>query len=1226
MKSIYKNININLLLLMLVFGVQGLPAQTDIVLNDVVLGKADVSASNSITLSPGFNAKAGSSFHAYISADATNNPTNPTLGSASDVSVNGTPSAGKNYVHTIVFPGTDLKSEQVNYFDGLGRAQQSVSVAASPTGKDLVKHVYYDDLGRESRKYLPYVADTDDGSFKTSAQTEVENYYKKSIKGKEAIDNYPYAETVFEESPLNRVLSMVGAGEDWHGDTKDNWKAVKYDYLTNSNAVSSWDENGNSKNYETSTLYVAQVTDENGNITREYKDLLGQVILKESVTDTENLKTYYIYDDYGLLRTVVPPLANGPGDKELCYFYTYDERKRMISKKLPGAESVYMVYDKRDRLVLTQDGNMRNESTTAANKYMFTRYDEYNRPVMTGELVTSNSLETIRTLFQEDDNYVPYEEYTGSGEYGYTSQSYPTGIIITSKEIETVNWYDNYTFITDLGNIPASDFAYDPPTGFEPAETDNATGLVTGTMVKAFGISGSGYSMVTNKMYSVSYYDDYGNVIQTISQNHMGGRDVVSFRYQDVTQQLLQTQQQHILDGSVQLTITETYDYDHAGRLLETTHQVNDQDPIILNAMRYNELGELVEKYLHAKKGSNAFVQKVDFQYNIRGWLTQINNPVLEDNDLFGMKLFYNDASTITGVTAENQFNGNIATMQWNTKNDKIRGYGFQYDALNRLTHANYGEGASLSENQDLFSMSADYDKNGNINWLHRNFEGNIADKLEYNYFEGTNKLKKVNDPIGDATGIEDYVANSPNNYAYDDNGNMTFDAGKNANVDYNPLNLPQTITDNSDPNVKIFYHYDAAGRKLAKTNESGNASVDNTTDYVGNIVYENNEIAYIQTSEGRMIPIKDENETKWHYEYALKDHLGNTRVTFGGSILGGSVDIIQQSHYYPFGLVLKQENYQNSLTDYTKNKYLYNGKELQDDQLASGSSLNWYDYGWRMQDPALGRWHAIDNLAENSISYSPYVYCINNPIAIIDPDGDDWFYYSKNGKSDATWNWHDGDTYEHNYKYKDENGEEQTESISLQGVNAVVEFNGAYDEKLGEDGTLTGDGANPASVTVYGPGGKDDVQTYRGLTVSSDPAKYPMLENGTYTAEYQELATSPLGQNSKEYRITGSTTNTAGYPTGPMWFNSANLSPVGGWKFRDIKNKDYAHMTQIFIHRTNWSGNATLSSQGCLLIDGQQYNSFQNQLGTLSKFMVIVKRPYIPFTQRSAVTGIKAD
>jgi len=128
----------------------------------------------------------------------------------------------------------------------------------------------------------------------------------------------------------------------------------------------------------------------------------------------------------------------------------------------------------------------------------------------------------------------------------------------------------------------------------------------------------------------------------------------------------------------------------------------------------------------------------------------------------------------------------------------------------------------------------------------------------------------------------------------------------------------------------------------------------------------------------------------KFLYEYNLKDHLGNNRVTFMGTDLGGAVDIVQTTSYYPFGLVMNQYN-GNTAPGYQKNKYLYNGKELQDDVFA-GSSLNWFDYGARFYDPQIGRWHVADPFVEERLWVTPYNYVQNNPISRIDPDGTlDW-------------------------------------------------------------------------------------------------------------------------------------------------------------------------------------------------------------------------------------------
>jgi RHS repeat-associated protein len=412
----------------------------------------------------------------------------------------------------------------------------------------------------------------------------------------------------------------------------------------------------------------------------------------------------------------------------------------------------------------------------------------------------------------------------------------------------------------------------------------------------------------------------------------------------------------------------------------------------------YNELGELVTKYLHSESAEvgaeKDFVQKVDYSYNIRGWLTAINDPELDDgdNDIFGMNLYYNslDESDIDQSNISLQYNGNIAAMVWGLKYDTISGYSFTYDKINRLTSASYGQGLSLDYAGDYDVGNITYDANGNIQTLQRTFEGIRVDDLTYNYLnEGlSNQLGSVTEAgVNNHDGVADfYVTDADSSYQYDNNGNMIYDPGKGNEISYNYLNLPEKISFGN--NQYIYYHYDAAGNKLAKVIESNGSEDDNKTEYIAGLIYINDALNSIPNEEGRVVPIVVDNDTTWHYEYNLKDHLGNTQAIFGGSYNDGNVDVVQTTNYYPFGMVLAQNNYYTSGTNYEQNKYLYNGKELQDDELG-GVSLDWYDYGARFYDASLGRFGTIDPLCEFMPYSSPYAYAGNNPISYIDYNGE---------------------------------------------------------------------------------------------------------------------------------------------------------------------------------------------------------------------------------------------
>jgi RHS repeat-associated protein len=273
---------------------------------------------------------------------------------------------------------------------------------------------------------------------------------------------------------------------------------------------------------------------------------------------------------------------------------------------------------------------------------------------------------------------------------------------------------------------------------------------------------------------------------------------------------------------------------------------------------------------------------------------------------------------------------------------------------------------------------------------------------------------------------------------------------------------------------------------------------------------------------------------------------------------------------------------------------YRFNAKEL-DEEPTNGSSrtplkinnaceqTGLYYYGARYYNPMVSVWLGVDPHAENYPNASPYCYVENNPIMRIDPDGRDWYEVMND------------ETCKMEVKWTELKSQDELIEAGIQGNylgEAFVHFEGSSDEKLGEDGTLTGKGANPAKVTVYGPGGADDVKTYDGLTVSSDPNKYSMIEEGDYEGRHQQMATSPYGKGSLTYRI-------------HKLDGSTRINPEGGTN--KANGKDY--MEGIFLHRTNWDGKATHSSQGCLNIDGRQWKSVEQQLGEISSFRIRVTR-----------------
>ena len=410
----------------------------------------------------------------------------------------------------------------------------------------------------------------------------------------------------------------------------------------------------------------------------------------------------------------------------------------------------------------------------------------------------------------------------------------------------------------------------------------------------------------------------------------------------------------HTASGKTTRTEVYTYTYDHADRISKVQHSLG-STAITLYDATYDNFGRLLTKQYHGTS-----TNKLTYTYNLRSWLTGISGTRFTQN------LYYN-----TGVGTA-KYNGSISSMTWKSGNEStVRGYKFTYDGLDRMLNATYGETASISTNANRFSENvAGYDKNGNIKSLQRYGQTGasaygLLDNLTYTLTG--NQLSCVEDAVSTAAyGTNTAFVNGASaagEYAYDVNGNLTKDLNKGiTDIQYNVLNLPSTVSF-SDGST-ITYTYGADGTKLRTVHKIGSTTT--TTDYCGNVIYENGTQKLLLTEEGYINLAGTQ-----QYHYYLKDHQGNNRVVINQS---GTVE--ETNHYYPFGGVFG--------TTGNTQPYKYNGKEFDNKK-----GLNWYDYGARHYDTALGRFTTNDRFAEKYYSMSPYQYGANSPVVNIDVNGD---------------------------------------------------------------------------------------------------------------------------------------------------------------------------------------------------------------------------------------------
>ena len=885
-------------------------------------------------------------------------------------------SVGSNRIRTRDYLGADAASfkETNTYHDLLGRPVETVMTAASPAGKDIVLLSEYDDFGRPYRKFCQVPMTTSTGAYADPSAAKSAN----AIYG---WDPYAFSKTLYEASPLDRVTEEYGPGSPWH----TRGKSVRTSYLVNdgSGLLSC---SGYLVESDTSltcvgilpsgNLRVGKKTDEDGNVTLTFTDRLGRKTLDRTVDGERYQDTYYVYDDLGLLRYVLTPEASavmsssgtfGDSSSPLsaqAYVYKYDGKGRCVSKRLPGCAPILYRYDKGDVPIFSQDGEMRKRG-----KWMFSFRDALGRDAVSGvwpsALAPSPAVPVVAT-------------YDGASPLGGYSVNTP---VPSDCKPLSVSYYDDHSFMDDL--VPSDArrvLACDTLSnyGTPVVGSDRCKGLLTGTAV---------YSLThpTSKTVSSFYYDYQGRLIQSHRKEALGG-DGHIHQSLTFTGKPSRTRETVALpDGRIDSLVT-VRSYDGQERLVSETTSLNGRSQSV--SYGYDEIGRMTGRIYGTEANPSTLTETLS--YNIRDQLTGLSSSV------FSMTLRYQEP-TLGSVP---KYNGGISEWEWNHgAGTETNAWSLSYDDVGRLTDARRFVGGA--QTNSFSERSITYDRNSNALTLTRYGENAATPEEILAYSYDGNLLSGISNTGASGGGGQ---------YTHDANGNMTHEGLSGLDIVYNEQNLTRRIS--SGGTTLAEYEYLADGSKLRALDGGGNGY-----QYRGSLIYTQTAgqsdspvitLDCALTSAGR---IARETSAAGTVSYRplihFRDHLGSVRSVIDGD----TGTVVETNDYYPFGKRIQvtapvSEPVGGSLyaaepavapvatatsvaSTSSPNRWHFSGKE---DQSFLGAGIPLLDFGARMYNPAIARWTAADPLSEKYYGISPYVYCANNAICLVDPTGKDWY------------------------------------------------------------------------------------------------------------------------------------------------------------------------------------------------------------------------------------------
>ena len=914
---------------------------------------------------------------------------------ASSYTVSFAQSTDMNYVQTKTFldeSGTTFL-RHIDYYDELGHVLETVDVGLNTSGNPVVSRMEYDTRLKLECQWLPvpssgleFIEDVSDMAFTTYD------------------DGLPYS--INEYDDFQELTSSWKPGESWEEHNVTTTRSV-----VPGGVVKKYSVNGNGElsvngTYPYGILTCTTATDEDGHTTSVYANMHGETILERrtETADGDNVvyDTYYVYDTYGRLCYVLPPMCQHCETSMMpkhWYKYSYDDRGRCIDKQLPGCDSIVYRYDYANRPLIFQDGLLREKGL-----YRYTLYDNLGRIAVQGTCAGFDESKLGNNLFVAF--HPDAQGLLGSG-YAFVDNTAASGFI-SGIALEAAYYYDGYGFLNQT-NSNAKYRNFEKVNELRPSNTtlttgsnaSNAVGNKTGEIIAT---TDGGF------LYNSFFYDSKGRLIEDHHSTLPGDVHKV---YTDYSFTNKPTQMVKVVPtGNNNTAITTSYAYNTNSDQLESVsiQYGENATPVTVSQISYDDFGRI------ASNNRPQINDRIAYSYNIQGWTTGITG------NYFSEQLFYENGT----LTKEPCWNGNISSMTWQASDGVGRGYYFKYNNRDQLYEAGYRSGNdNFSDNgneADRYNESVTaFTPNGAIESLQRRGKNNSdaytdIDLLHYTYdgqkvqsiADACNSLLSYTDAFEYVDGHVGSVA-SPD-FEYNSAGMLTKDRDKGiTNIAYNNIGLVDSIL--FDTGAKVLYTYGINGEKLRVRHYAATSNmvsplshpifpptppVINTSNYDEEIYIGGDFVKSVPNlATSLMLPtykyyfgdgyisvnsffaFGSTNGAK--YYYYSKDHLGNVRSVVTKDASTNAVTEVQKTHYYPFGGIIADLSTGRSVQN-----RLYNGKELD-----TSNNLWWYDYGARQYDPTAPRFTSADPLAEKYYGWNMYAYCVNNPVKFLDPDGE---------------------------------------------------------------------------------------------------------------------------------------------------------------------------------------------------------------------------------------------